>query len=183
MIMAGRTKTSRYATKRRMQGRQLGIVNAAAFVNVIDRCLPMGETAPIVQGFARGNDTLKLLIEAQDAANGFARHTIAHDNTAPYDCLACVIDVSLLRALEIDPNEETNPMLPDLIEGRDALLNIRARWERTGRWGTSATERQAMLASVAHYETILNASSPEQMHRVEQVRIDALVNTEAQGRR
>jgi hypothetical protein len=162
-------KTTAYARKRHSQGKPLGVVNAAAWQNVFERCQPLSETAPIVQGIARSTDPAMLLIEANDALAQMLAHTVSPDNAKPYDCLACIIDVTHLRALQIAGANGHNPMHADLYAARVALMGIRQRWERIGRWGMSAVERAAMVTAVDHYETVLNASSAQQMHDAEQI--------------
>lgn len=163
-------KTTRYARKRHAQGKPLGIINAAAWHNAIERCQPLGETAPIVQGIKRGTDPYALLIEARDALEQLLGHTVADNNPAPYDCLACTVDVTWMRALQIGRNSKTNPMHADLVAARTVLHSIRTRWERLGKWGMAGPERDTMKTAVDHYEAILLASSPQQLSDVERER-------------
>jgi hypothetical protein len=160
-------KTSPYTRKRHAQGKPIGVVNSAAWHNAIERCQPLSETAPIVQGLKRATDPWALLVEARDALVQMLGHTVAPDNPAPYDCLACIVDVTWMRALQIDCNPETNPMHGDLSRAREVLYSIRTRWERLGRWGMAGPERDTMKTAVDHYETVLLASSAQQMHDVE----------------
>lgn len=163
-------KTTPYARKRRIQGKPLHVVNAAAWHNAIERCQPLGETAPIVQGIKRATDPYALLIEARDALVQLLGHTVDPGNPAPYDCLACVVDVTWLRALQIDSNPSTNPWHADLTGARTVLYSIRTRWERLGRWGMAGPERETMKTAVDHYESMLLASSPAQMAMAEEQR-------------
>jgi hypothetical protein len=163
-------KTTAYARKRHAQGKPIGVVNAAAWHNAIERCQPLGETAPIVQGIKRATDPYALLIEARDALVQMLDHTVAPSNPAQYDCLACVVDVTWLRALQIDRNPDTNPWHADLVGARTVLHSMRSRWERLGKWGMAGPERDTMKTAVDHYEAILLASSAEQMMKVEDER-------------
>jgi hypothetical protein len=163
-------KTTAYARKRARRGQPLGVVNSAAWHNAIERCQPMSETAPIVEGLTRTTAPWTLLIEAREALVQLLGHTVPHDDPGPYDCLACIVDVTWLRALQIDHNPDTNPMHGDLSRAREVLYNVRTRWERLGKWGMAGPERDTMKTAVDHYETILLASSPQQMHDVESER-------------
>lgn len=167
--MSGK-KTTRYARKRHAQGKPIGVVSLVAWHNAIERCQPLSETAPIVQGIKRATDPYALLIEAREALVQLLGHTVAADNPAPYDCLACTVDVTWMRALQIDRNPDTNPMHADLVAARTVLHSVRTRWERLGKWGMAGPERDTMKTAVDHYEAILLASSPQQLSNVERER-------------
>lgn len=164
-------KTSRFVRTRRAQGKPIGVVSLVAWHNAIERCQPLSETAPIVQGIKRATDPYALLIEAREALVQLLDHTVDADNPKPYDCLACTIDVTWMRALQIDRNPDTNPMHADLVAARTVLHSVRTRWERLHKWGLAGPERDTLKTAVDHYESILLASSPQQLSDVERERI------------
>lgn len=167
-------KTTRYARNRQHRGQAIGVVNSAAWVKVIERCQPLVETAPIVTGIARETDPYQLLIEAREALQSLLNPSGLADDPRPYNCLACIVDVTHMRALQIHPDHDTNPIYADLQAARTALHGIRTRWERLGKWGMAGQERQPMIEAVDHYEAILLASSAQQMHDMETLRIEQI---------
>jgi len=182
-------KLTPYAMKCKREGRQPGVVNAAAWVNVVERCRPLGETEPIVQGIQTHYDPAGLLIEANDALADLIAHRVAPGNPVPYDRLAHVVDVTHLRALQVaSESRGVNPMANDMHAARLAMHNVRERRERLGKYGLTGPEREALKTAMEHYEAVLLMSSGEQMHACEKVRISAIdrgvfFNTDAQGRR
>lgn len=163
-------KISRYARKRRSQGKPVGEYSLVAWHNAIERCQPLGDTAPIVPGIKRATDPHALLIEAHEALTQLLDHKVAAGDGGPYECLACVVDVTWLRAIQINPNPQTNPIYEALDTARTALYNIRVRREKLGRWGMAGPERDPLVVAVDHYEAILLASSAAQMSAAEDER-------------
>lgn len=163
-------KTTAYARKRRAQGRPIGEASLVAWHNAIERCQPLSETAPIVPGIKRATDPYALLIEAREALGLLLNHQVHGRDPSAYECLACIVDVSWLRALQIHPDIETNPIYADLTASRTALYNIRVRYTQLGRWGMAGPEREPLKVAVDHYEAILLASSAKQMSDAEKER-------------
>lgn len=81
-----------------------------------------------------------------------------------FDRLAMSLNVGKVRAMEIDP------ALADEIEAaQTAMTEVRARFERIGKWGFSAPQLAAVTHALQAYEAIHDASSPMQMERARRV--------------
>lgn len=72
--------------------------------------------------------------------------------------LSVAVNTSLIRAESIHPLVEQTA-----IQARDALVRMRDRYMRTGRWGFDGPGIGEVLAGVELHEELLDNSTPQQM--------------------
>ena len=166
-------KTSPYARKmRRSEAAQL--FNGSAWLNTIQRCKPYAE--PIPEWTGLGNTSAaatdaQLLVRG--ALDDLLQHRAQPEDSSSFDLLAHAIDVSHIRAIQIQPNE-SNPLHAPLLAAKAALSAVRQRRQRVGQWGLAGPEREVLSAAIDIYDQIITLSSPEQMHKAARLRFDAL---------
>ena len=160
---------------RRMQRQpQKQVFNGAEWINAIQRCRPY--TEDVVPGTTQGTTisaAIGALRDVRGALNSLLDHQVLADDVLPHDLLAHAIGITVIRSLQIAGSDE-NPTTPITKAASDALRSVRARWERMGKWGVNATERQALIDAVDAYEAILLASSPAQMQKAHELRLASL---------
>lgn len=72
------------------------------------------------------------------------------------------------------PEVDSNPMLPPLVDGNNALRQVLNRRRTWGKWQVLPAEAETLRYAVDLYETILLASSPQQMATAVDLRMQAL---------
>lgn len=150
------------------------VFNGAEWINAIQRCRPY--TEEVVPGTTQGTTisaAIGALRDVRGALNSLLDHQVLADDVLPHDLLAHAIGITVIRSLQIAGSDE-NPTTPITKAASDALRSVRARWERMGKWGVNATERQALIDAVDAYEAILLASSPAQMQKAHELRLASL---------
>jgi hypothetical protein len=96
-----------------------------------------------------------------------------------FDTLAAVVNVTLIRAERIErvgygrPDATPEELAEEQATGaaavalckeaQDALMHMRERHSRTGRWGVDAQARETIPAAIDLHHQILQGSSPRQM--------------------
>ena len=148
--------------------------NGAEFLNTIQRCRPYTDE-PIPGSWLEGTqDAADKARNRVNAALGkLARGAWDPEDDEPFDLLAHAVGVTVIRCIEIG-GEENNPALVKAHKGTEALREIKARRIRTGKWGATRPEQLGLSESLALYEEILQASSPEQMVRATEKRMKIL---------
>lgn len=163
-------KTTTYSRKRRPGH----VYNAAAWLNTIQRVQTFGE-APAVPFLLTTSDAcMKAELLVRDALDGLLNHTRPEDCERAFDILAHALGVAVIRALQIRPDEATNPALAILKAGNAALERSIARYEATGAWGLDGAGREPLAAAVDVYAEILTNSSPAQMSKATDERLRIL---------
>lgn len=160
---------------RRMQRQpSKGLFNGAEWMNAIQRCRPY--TEEVVPGTTQGTTigaASCALRDVRGALNSILDHKVPADDVLPHDLLAHAIGITVIRSLQIAGKDE-NPTVPITKAASQALKSVRARWERLGKWGVNGEERQALIEVVEAYEAILLASSPAQMQKAHEIRLESL---------
>lgn len=160
--------------RRKQRQPEKQVFNGAEWINTIQRCRPY--TEDVVPGATQGTTisaAIGALRDVRGALNSLLDHQVAADDVLPHDVLAQAIGITVIRSLQIAGGDE-NPTTPITKAASDALRSVRARWERMGKWGVNATERQALIDVVDAYEAILLASSPAQMQKAYELRLASL---------
>jgi hypothetical protein len=167
-------KMSTRTRKMRRMGEAAQEYQGAAWINTIQRCRPYSPEAPEWSGLA-GNVAAanEALLFVRAAADDMLHHRVKPEDSTTFDLLSHAVDVAHIRFIEIQPSED-NPAHPPLLEAKAALHSVAERRRRTGRWGLAGPEREVLAAAIDLYETVLLASSPEQMHKAALFRLDAL---------
>lgn len=170
-------KTSTYARKRAAKG-PLHTFNGAAWLNSIALCRQY--TDELIPGSDKTMTTLDIAESAMlrvrtafDAIKNGAQGSTDHEHD--HDALAHAIGVAMIRAVQIAGEDRAaNPMLPILDAASDAMRRLRELYERLGRWGLDGPALLEIPEALDVYETILQASSPQQMHHATTLRMQIL---------
>ena len=75
-----------------------------------------------------------------------------------WDRLAAITNVCVLRGEQIDPL-----VLDVAKDGQQAILDVLARYERTGKWGVSHADMVRLDTCIDLHEQLVALSTPEQM--------------------
>ena len=167
-------KISTYARKRMRQPVQF---NGAEWLNTIGRCRPYSDEPVIGSWLPQGTPQISngVLVEARMAYQGIKDGHIKPDQTDPYDMLAHVTGVAKIRAVQIGGEDfEVNYLLPIIHLAEQALLRVRARWEKHQVWGMDGPAITEITDALDIYEEILTSSSPQQMADATDARIAIL---------
>lgn len=166
-------KTTTYARKQRQVG---GTFNGAAYLNALQAARPYTDQALPEVGLHSTEDTaLKALVLVKTALVALISGATPAGNEENFDLLAHAFGVSCIRAGQIAGAEpEGNPMLPPLIEGNNTLRQVLGRRRKWRKWEVLKAEAEALAYAVEIYETILMASSPQQMATAVDLRMVAL---------
>ena len=126
----------------------------------------MGETQ------SAADRSIKLV---RDAFESLKAGTSPVGSRRDYDLVSHALGVSCIRAGQIagtDPDD--NLMLPPLTAGNAARNSVLARHRKWGKWELIAAEVETLDWAIEIYETIVRASSPEQMNAAVELRELAL---------
>jgi hypothetical protein len=166
-------KMSRYSRKRMAPGR--GTYNGAAWLNTIQAARAYSNEV-IPGGWVEGTETAstKALLLVRDALTSLNSHVRPTDCELVFDRLAHAVGVAMIRALQIEPDEQKNPAIPILKDGTQALTRAIERYKNAGAWGLDALGRPALLDAIEVYAEILNHSSPAQMTKATDMRIQII---------
>lgn len=173
-------KTTAYARRLRRTG---GHYNGAEYLNAIQRSRGYTDPAMPELGLQATDDAaLKALVVVKTALVAMTTGATPPGNEEHFDLLAHALGVSCMRAGQIaGPEVGGNPMLPPLVAGNNALRQVLARRRNIGRWKVKADEGATLAAAVEIYETILMASSPQQMADAVDMRLKALKGQTMEG--
>jgi hypothetical protein len=167
-------KMSARTRKMRRMGEAAQGYEGAAWINTIQACRNFSDEAPEWSGLAANigiaNDALEIV---RAAAGDMLHHRVKPEDRETFNLLSHAVDVAHIRFMQIQPNED-NPAHAPLLEAKAALHSVAERRRRTGRWGLAGPEREVLAAAIDLYETVLLASSPEQMHKAALFRLDAI---------
>lgn len=166
-------KTTTYARKQRQSG---GTFNGAAYLNTLQAARGYTEPAlPALGLFATEDAAVKALVIVKTALVAMTTGATPPNNEEHFDLLSHALGVSCIRAAQIEGSEpECNPILPPLIDGNNALRQVLYRRRKWGKWQVLPAEAETLRYAVDLYETILMASSPQQMATAVDLRMQAL---------
>lgn len=173
-------KTTAYARRLRRTG---GTFNGAEWLNTIQRSRGYTETPQPEVGLTSTQDTaVHAAVLVRTALQALVTGATPPGNEEHFDLLAHALGVSCIRAGQIAGEEvDANPMLPPLVAGNQALRRVLTRRRHTGRWRMRTDEADALREAVDLYETILLASSPQQMADAVDLRMRALQGQTMEG--
>jgi len=166
-------KISAYARKIRRSGNN-GF-NGSEWLNTIQKCQSYSDEPPVGSWLQEGTATIvtTVLARVHSAFRSMVDGCTPPDNTEDFDLMAHALGVADIRSLQI-AGDVDNPMRPDIKAASDALLAVRARRVKWGKWEVIKAEELAIDAGIAIYETILEASSPGQMAKASEMRAQIL---------
>jgi hypothetical protein len=160
-------KISAYARRMR-RAPDGGTFNGAEWINTFQRCRGYTDE-PIPGAFnADGGQTITAArgaaLRVRAAFDNIKTSQVPGDDTEPHDMLAHALGVAWLRAIDIAGTDaSTNPMLPIIQAGTDAVLRMAERKRRLNVWGLDGPGITQVAEALDVYEEILMNSSPAQM--------------------
>lgn len=163
-------KTSAYSRKRRDPNR--AVYNKAAWVNVIRHS--RGYTDEPIPGFeleGTQSAAIKAELLVRNALDALMKHRKPADCEQEFDRLSHAVGVSMIRALQIEPDEAKNPAIPVLKAGTLALKRAIQRYRDSGAWGLDGPGRIELPDAIEVYAEILRNSSPAQMEHATNERL------------
>ena len=163
-------KTSAYSRKRRPGH----TYNGAEWLNVLQRSRTYSAEAPIPGIDGTDSAVVKAQVLVREAQSALLEHARPPDPERTFDMLSHALGVAVIRALQIQPDEAHNPALPILKAGSEALIRAITRYQDAGTWGMDGPGRQDLTDAVDVYEEILCASSPAQMAKATDERLQIL---------
>lgn len=170
-------KTSAYARRMQRNPRD-GSYNGAEWLNTIQRCRAFDEAEPIpgswVPSTAATADNMEKLIRGSLAR--LIGGQVPQDDTDAFDILAHAIGVAVVRTEQTKGDKSSAST--DLWAAKTALTQVKARWQRLGKWGATRPEQIALQDGVELYVGFLRSSSPAQMNEAARLRLEIL---KAQG--
>lgn len=171
-------KLSQYERKRRRAaaGIETGY-NTVEWLNAIQRCQPYTSELPPGAFVKEGTQTAatKMMIKVEVAFGSLKNGQVKPDSPKEYDALVNAFGEASFRAVEIAGEcIEENPLLAALVAGNNAMRRCLDRRRKLGVWGLDGPAIAELVDAIAAYETILQASSPEQMVRASKARCKAL---------
>ena len=149
-------KTTAYARKRKNTG---PIVDGMAWANAINGVRPYDEPDHALWNTKAAADKAEVIVRT--ALQSLLDCTAPDDPERAYDLLAHALGVTVIRALQIQPDD--NPMLPILQAGNRAVERSIERYEATGAWGLDGLGRADLMDAIDLYARVLHMSSPAQM--------------------
>lgn len=163
-------KTSLYSRKRRPGY----TFNGAEWLNVAQRCRTYSTDGVIPGIEGTSPAVIKAETLVRDALNTLLDHARPLDPERNFDILSHALGVSVIRSLQIQPDESENPALPILKAGSDALVRAIDRYQDAGAWGMDGPGRQQLIDAIDVYAEILRNSSPAQMAQATERRMQIL---------
>lgn len=163
-------KTSTYSRKRRAGH----TFNGAEWLNVVQRSRTYTDDAPIPGIDGTESAVVKAEVLVRDALAALLEHAKPLDPERTFDILSHAIGVSMIRALQVMPDEGRNPALPILKGGSAALVRSIERYQDASAWGMDGPGRQQLTDAIEVYAEILRASSPAQMAKATDERLRIL---------
>ncbi len=170
-------KISAYARKMRRHTASQGAqtYNGSQWLNTLQNCSQYSDDAPA--GSWLGG-TMSAAHNARDQVRGVLDRLMSGqvqpDDTDAFDLLAHAVGVSVVRTYQT--GGDRSDALEVLGLAKIALQSVKDRWQRIHRWGTTRIEQEALSDAVDLYETILLASSPQQMASAASERMRILVD-------
>lgn len=154
-------KTSAYARKMRRQG---GTYNGGEWLNAIQRCRTYTDE-PIPGSELEGTQdaATKAELLVRQALDDLLNHRRPPDCEREFDRLSHAVGVAMIRALQIEADEDKNPAIPVLKAGTLALKRAIERYNANGAWGLDGPGRIELPDAIDIYAEILRNSSPAQM--------------------
>lgn len=134
---------------------------------------PMGEAMP--------HECRRIMLKAHSHIDMLARDRVPDDDEETHDYLAHCIGVAQIRVCDIGIADRhnggiqsANELLDTLNAAAQGLLRARRRHTDIGRWGIDGPGLIAIRGAIEIYETVLYASSAQQMEHAQTTRLEQL---------
>jgi hypothetical protein len=162
-------KTSEYARKRRV----MNTYNGAEWLNTITKCRPYDDQ-PLPGAIVKETSMEAAIRAVTNVRLGFAKiQNNPEDGEYCFDLLAHATGVAKVRFAQIGGNECEPVKIIDKAD--DALLKVRARYVKWGKWELLKSEVDAIAEALDLYEMALMNSSPAQMSDAVEIRQKLLI--------
>lgn len=122
-------------------------------------------------------DGHKLMASHRTQLQHLLDHTLSAGDTEAHDAMSHVIGMAQIRVMEMG-GDGANDVMTRLNEAAYALQRTRERWEKTQAWGLDGPARSAMVDAMDIYEALMWASTPKQMQRAQNLRLERLAEIE-----
>lgn len=134
---------------------------------------PMGEVMP--------REVERIMLIAHSHLDMLERGLVPSADAETHDYLAHCIGVAQIRVCDIGIAdranggiEAANELLVTLNAAAQGLLRARSRHARTGKWGLDGPAIEPLRSAIDIYETVLYASSAQQMEHAQSTRLSQL---------
>lgn len=149
-------------------------------VSVITSRQPMGEAKP--------HEVRRIMLRAHSHLDMLERGLVPAGDEETHDYLCHVVGIAQIRVCDIGMANKAgggidaaNELLLTLNAAAQGLLRARQRHTKTGRWGMDGPAIEPLRGALDIYETVLNASSAQQMEQAQGVRLASLQRAAARG--
>lgn len=139
-------------------------------VSVIASRQPMGEAKP--------HEVRRIMLKAHSHLDLLERGLVPAGDEETHDYLCHVVGIAQIRVCDIGMANKAgggiasaNELLLTLNAAAQGLMRARERHAKTGRWGLDGPEIEPLRGALDIYETVLNASSAQQMEEAQGVRL------------
>lgn len=140
---------------------------------------PMGEALP--------REVERIMLKARTHLDMLVRGLVPASDEETHDYLCHIVGVSQIRVMDIGLAnrrtggiESANELLTTLNAAAQGLLRARQRHAKTGRWGLDGPALEPLRDAIDIYETVLSASSAQQMEHAQGARLRALQMQQAE---
>jgi hypothetical protein len=168
-------KTTAYARRLKHQGHYY---NGARWLTTIAECCPYDSDKPVgasAQAMSPKELSDQHRVDARLAFEQIKGGAVHPASVRPIDLLSHCIGVACIRAAQIAGDDAaTNPLLAQLVPANQALQRCIDRRRALGVWGFDGLAISQVADGLDAWETILLASSPQQMHAAALARLEAL---------
>lgn len=175
-------KTTAYARRLKHQG---NYYNGARWLTTIAACLPYDSDKPVgasPQAMSPKQLSDKHRANARLAFEQIKGGAVHPANVQPIDLLSHCMGVACIRAAQIAGDDaDNNPLLAQLVPANQALQRCIDRRRTLGVWGFDGLALTQVADGLEGFETILLASSPQQMESAVMARHAALQGRVQEG--
>ena len=151
-------------------------------VSVITSRQPMGEAMP--------GEVQRIMLKAHSHLDMLERGLVPAGDEETHDYLCHVVGISQIRVCDIGMANKSNggidaanELLLTLNAAAQGLMRARERHAKAGRWGLDGPAIEPMRGALDIYETVLNASSAQQMEEAQGVRLRCLQMEQAKSKK
>ncbi len=139
-------------------------------VSVITSRQPMGEAKP--------HEVRRIMLKAHTHLDMLERGLVPAGDEETHDYLCHVVGISQIRVCDIGMANKAsggiasaNGLLLTLNAAAQGLLQARERHAKAGKWGLDGPALEPLRGALDIYETVLSASSAQQMEEAQSVRL------------
>lgn len=143
---------------------------------------PMGEAKP--------GEVQRILLKAHSHLDMLERGLVPSGDEETHDYLCHVVGISQIRVCDIGMENKdsggidaANGLLLTLNAAAQGLMRARERHAKAGKWGLDGPALEPLRVALDIYETVLNASSAQQMEEAQGVRLRYLQMEQAKSKK